>query len=225
MLRINNIASVDGNSFFKFLANQFRIGDENRSLEWNIIEGLLQIINATLEMKNKDGVTVAKIDGDNGSAMFAKGNALFNENGDVNITGRFESNKDGNRIIIDPEERALFLKDKNGNDAGMLYFDSSDNGNYSASLILKGEAGGKFGDTTNIIQSGGIRTYSLSTGHRGYYGTGKLDVESETAGFHADCTGKDGKLEYLTENIPDSPDLLKKWQHYCGDDGIVRMVK
>ena len=35
MLRINNIASVDGNNYFKLLTNQFRMGDNKSSIEWN----------------------------------------------------------------------------------------------------------------------------------------------------------------------------------------------
>ena len=49
-----------------------------------------------------------------GAASFAKGNAKFNEDGTVEITGKFESSKSGNRIIVDPETKSIkFINNKN----------------------------------------------------------------------------------------------------------------
>ncbi|WP_459602916.1 hypothetical protein [Dysgonomonas reticulitermitis] len=102
----------------------------------------LSIRNATFEIKDNDNEVVAKIDGESGAASFGKGANVFNENGDVSLSGgvhkfnadksmnlaggnilydllnglqlmgKFESNKDGNRIIIDPDDRTLkFIND------------------------------------------------------------------------------------------------------------------
>lgn len=90
-------------------------------------------------------VDVAKIDGDTGSALFGKGNILLNSDGSASfgagknklnadgsfsfadgnfiydlidgllMTGKFESNKAGNKIIIDPSaNRKLKLINSNG---------------------------------------------------------------------------------------------------------------
>lgn len=112
-MTVDNIYSSDGNSFLRLLDNQFRIGDAVRAIEWNLIEGLLKIINATIEMYNSNDELVAKIDSEDGSAMFAKGNALFNEDGSVNITGLFQTAKNGERIVLDPVTKSLRFFDAN----------------------------------------------------------------------------------------------------------------
>lgn len=49
MLRINNIASTDGNSYLKLLANQFKLGDGNNSMDYNVTEvNTLSLTNAVV---------------------------------------------------------------------------------------------------------------------------------------------------------------------------------
>ena len=62
MLRINNMASLDGNSYLRFLANQFKFGNGNQSIGWNVTEpNTLSLTNATV----RDTLKVA------GSALIA----------------------------------------------------------------------------------------------------------------------------------------------------------
>lgn len=51
------------------------------------------------------------------------GGAFLNgKTGEARLKGRFETGTDGNRIVIDPAERALFLRDSSGEIVGMFHF-------------------------------------------------------------------------------------------------------
>jgi len=82
----DRIVSSDGNNFIDLLNNAMRIGNSNRYLAWNVVAGLLEIMNATLEIKNSDGDIVANIKGDNGNAMFGKGAVEIDASGKVMVT-------------------------------------------------------------------------------------------------------------------------------------------
>lgn len=49
----DKIVSSNGNSFFDLLNNQFKMGDETRYLAWNVISGLLEIMNADIVANGK----------------------------------------------------------------------------------------------------------------------------------------------------------------------------
>ena len=120
------IKSADGKNHFDLKNNTFRLGDDKHHFAWNVISGLLEIMNATLEIKKTDETVVAKIDGNDGAALFGKGAHLFNadgsgqlangniafdENGNVVVSGKFESNKNESRIVIDPSNRNIQFVD------------------------------------------------------------------------------------------------------------------
>lgn len=123
----DRIVSSDGLNFFDFVKNSFRIGNEDSAIEWNLIKNLLQIVNATLEIKKtEDGtlITVARIDGQDGSALFGKGAHLFNADGSLSlannniiwnllngliVTGKYQSALSGRRFVIDPNRVNLSM--------------------------------------------------------------------------------------------------------------------
>lgn len=107
-----------------------RIGNKLKGLVLDVVNKVFKLFGVTLEFKNADDELVSKIDGDTGSAMFGKGAHLFNADGSLNlangsiiwdllsgllVSGKFESNQDGNRIIIDPTDRSIKMIDSNGN--------------------------------------------------------------------------------------------------------------
>ncbi|MDH6309281.1 hypothetical protein M2451_001852 [Dysgonomonas sp. PFB1-18] len=49
----DKIISSNGNSYFDLLNNQLKIGDDNRYLAWNVITGLLEIMNADIVANGK----------------------------------------------------------------------------------------------------------------------------------------------------------------------------
>jgi len=156
MLRINNIASMDGQSYIRLLANQFRIGNESRYLAWNVIAGLLEIMNASLEIKNSDGDVVASIDGVTGAALFGKGSTLFNNDGSGQLAnGNISWDKNGNpifngivtstdangnKIIIDATQGKISIFSPKGAEVGTWSYTYSSDGvrrSYNTSIKLR----------------------------------------------------------------------------------------
>jgi hypothetical protein len=92
----------------------------------------------SLESINKINDIVSLIlNGIDGSASFSGGNAKFNGDGSVGITGKFESSKDGNRIVIDPEAKSITFIRSDDTTAGVLGF-----GQYGSSIELDASAYG-----------------------------------------------------------------------------------
>lgn len=140
----DRIVSSDGLNFFDFVANSFRVGNEDSAIEWNIIQNLLKIVNATLEIqKTEDGtlINVARIDGQDGSALFAKGNAVFEANGDVKITGMLETSSNGERIVLSPESKSLQFY--NEDNTSMVYLGSITDVGVKTALLRVGDSATK----------------------------------------------------------------------------------
>jgi len=77
-----------------------------------------------------------------GSGQLADGNIYWDENGNLTVMGRFESNIDGVRLILDPALRALIMKDANNNDIATLNIESSsDFGSRSSLRLINTNAG------------------------------------------------------------------------------------
>lgn len=146
-MTVDNIFSSDGLSYWKLIANQFKIP----GLDWNVTRAnALTLLNAYFSMINSLGETVVNINGEDGSAMFAKGNALFNADGSVNITGLLQSNNNGNRIIVDPTDRSIKMLDSNNNILAKYEFFSDTETQYNgARITLKGQSEGE--ESTVII--------------------------------------------------------------------------
>ena len=146
-MTVDNIFSSDGLSYWKLIANQFKIP----GLDWNVTRAnALTLLNAYFSMINSLGETVVNINGEDGSAMFAKGNARFNADGSVNITGLLQSNNNGNRIIVDPTDRSIKMLDSNNNILAKYEFFSDTETQYNgARITLKGQSEGE--ESTVII--------------------------------------------------------------------------
>ena len=123
-----NYVDDDSNegSMYDLNNGKVRLGNKFKGLLIDIVNKVFLLFGVTLEFKNADDELVSKIDGDTGAAMFGKGNTEFNEDGsghlaagnilwdaigNLLISGRFESNKDGNRIVIAPEDRDIKMVD------------------------------------------------------------------------------------------------------------------
>ena len=111
----DRIVSSNGQSYWDLLRNIARFGDEKRSLEWNVITGLLRLNNASIDIKNEEEETVAAIDGETGAAMFGKGAHKFDADGSLSlaggnivwdlingliVTGKYQSSLTGRRFEI-----------------------------------------------------------------------------------------------------------------------------
>ncbi|MFR9165949.1 MAG: hypothetical protein ACLVKO_06935 [Dysgonomonas sp.] len=80
-ITVDKIMNSNAESYWDMANNRFRMGNSKSSIEWNIINELLRINNASLEIKDENGDAVASIDGKTGSAVFGKGNILLNSDG------------------------------------------------------------------------------------------------------------------------------------------------
>lgn len=220
----DRIVSADGNSYIDLINNAFRIGNNNQYLAWNVISGLLQIMNASFEVKNSSNETVAKISGDTGAALFAKGNALLNEDGSVNITGKLESNSSGNRIVIDPSDRSIkMLSPTNSVLAKHSFYSDSESGSNGASIELSGSYESE--QTKATINNGRIEfarvsdDKSLSMGATGMTLTSDAGVRmimtADTAAF--------GQSEIILEGILDNPTGVPNKGLYYDSNGNVKI--
>jgi hypothetical protein len=142
-LTVDTIKSSDGGSFLDFLRNRMKIGGANNYLAWNVVQGLLEIVGASLEIKDAQGNIISSIDGATGAAVFGKGSTLLNADGsgqlangniswDANgnpvMQGKVISVADnGDKIILDATNNKLSLEGADGKMYGILHFESSDN--------------------------------------------------------------------------------------------------
>jgi hypothetical protein len=149
-LTVDTIKSSDGGSFMDFLRNRMKIGGANNYLAWNVVQGLLEIVGASLEIKDAQGNIISSIDGTTGAAVFGKGSTLLNANGsgqlangniawDANgnpvMQGKVISVADnGDKIIIDPANASLSMFDSDNRLYGRMIFDKN-NPNFRTGYI------------------------------------------------------------------------------------------
>ena len=82
------IQTGDGNTFIDLDNNQFRIGDANRVIEYNVNNsGNIKITNATVELKNTGGQTMVYFSGKDGSGQLAKGDITWDKDGNLKAKG------------------------------------------------------------------------------------------------------------------------------------------
>lgn len=63
-----------------------------------------------------------------GSGQLAKGNILWDALGNLLMSGKFESNNDGNKVVIDPETRSLKMLDVDNREILTMKFEQYENG-------------------------------------------------------------------------------------------------
>lgn len=82
------IQTGDGNTYIDLDNNQFRIGNANRAIEYNVNNsGAVKITNATVELKNTSGQTMVYFSGTDGSGQLAKGNITWDKDGNLKAKG------------------------------------------------------------------------------------------------------------------------------------------
>ncbi|MDU1906326.1 MAG: hypothetical protein E6772_16270 [Dysgonomonas sp.] len=127
-------------SMYDLNNGSIRIGNEKRGLLFNTLTELFNLYSIDIEFKNKNGEVVSHLDGNTGAAMFGKGLHSFNADGSFSIaggnilwdlisglivTGKFESQKNGDRILIDPNSKAIrFMTSENSLVGNWSFFDS-----------------------------------------------------------------------------------------------------
>ncbi|MFV0341003.1 MAG: hypothetical protein ACK5MA_10345 [Parachlamydiaceae bacterium] len=222
-LTVDTLRSSDGKSFWKALKNQFKIGGLDYNVTE---KDTLTILNAFFKMVNSLGETIVDIDGNTGAASFGKGNILFSEDGAASfanethkfnadksmslaggdilydlingllLTGKFESNKDGNKIVIDPEDRSIKMFDKDNNEVFNISFSVDEEYGFThPKVIIKG--GSSFYKQTVEITTSEVLVYTGETSSSDKttsLGHGSMYVWEKEKGFIGiSAYGSDGK--------------------------------
>lgn len=220
-LTVDTIRSSDGGSYWKALKNQFKLP----GFDWNVsakntitIAGFINAVAAQLGGFSIDNEKLQSL------AKDANGNPnilLNGVTGEAKITGRFESNSNGKRIIIDPVLRSIQMRDLNDNLLSEYTFDSQD-GNNGSKIVFNGAYNNKNTSITMtnerinitnednqiLIQPSGINLF----------GNGK------TSFFNNDILAVSAS-EVVWENIPENNTMLGKSRMWVDDSGYLRLKK
>lgn len=101
------VQTGDGNTYIDLDNNQFRIGNANRAIEYNVNNsGNVKITNATVELKNTGGQTMVYFSGTDGSGQLAKGNITWDKDGNLKAKGGTFTD-----IIIQGSMRSPFVRE------------------------------------------------------------------------------------------------------------------
>lgn len=101
------VQTGDGNTYIDLDNNQFRIGNANRAIEYNVNNsGIVKITNATVELKNTGGQTMVYFSGTDGSGQLAKGNITWDKDGNLKAKGGTFTD-----IIIQGSMRSPFVRE------------------------------------------------------------------------------------------------------------------
>lgn len=134
----DKIVSSDGTSFLDLVTNMLQLGNK-----FLYSPDKLEITGADIKQKDNNGNVVTEIKTD-GTASFGKGAHTFKPDGSLNlangnilydlisglsVSGRIESNKDGNRIVIDPVDRSFKMFNAAGNEICIINFTTETYGN------------------------------------------------------------------------------------------------
>lgn len=111
------IISADKNNYLDFENNAFRIGNDNRNIEWNTTgEGNLSMKNASIEVKNHSNQTMVAINGEDGSGQLAGGNFTWDAEGNIHANkGTFSD------IIVNGSFRSPFARETDSSGAQSIH--------------------------------------------------------------------------------------------------------
>ena len=105
----------DGNTYIDLDNNQFRIGNANRAIEYNVNNsGNVKITNATVEIKNTAGQTMVYFSGADGSGRLAKGNISWDSAGNIKANGGTFNDIFVNGAMRTPFRDGYFILDNTG---------------------------------------------------------------------------------------------------------------
>lgn len=162
----------------------------------------------------------------NGSAQLANGNLEWDALGNLLTRGLFESNKDGNKIVIDPTKRSLEMIDAEGNRTLNINFRKNENEytNSSIEFIVykEGQALDSLYLSPSLIhmqnEDNNISTQLFSNG---YYVAGRQSNESSFQKFHLRYDNNKDRI-MINADLPESPFNLSKGDWYYDGDTIKR---
>lgn len=109
------IQTGDGNTYIDLDANEFRIGNANRGIEYNVNNsGIVKITNATIQIRNAAGQTMINFNGTDGSGQLAKGNITWDTAGNIKAKGGTFTDVVINGATRTPFRDGYFILDNTG---------------------------------------------------------------------------------------------------------------
>lgn len=186
---------------------------------------VINLLSSYLEVKNRSGASMVKLDGSDGSGYFSGGNLSWSASGQLLIRGRFETNKENDRIIIDPDRKSLemidsknrvlcsisFNNDTLGGRGTIETFRYDNNGNRigrvlvgSSEILIKDE----IEKSITYISAGGVTIENEKLNH-------KLQLYAGTASLNS-------TMRIIAENLPKSDLYLERGQVW-NDNGVLKI--
>lgn len=170
----------------------------------------------------------------NGSGQLASGNITWDEFGNLITRGRFESNKEGDRIILDPVTKSLKLINPSGKVLGEFNFINLQEGGTSRLISNFYNTLGQLSYYTDI-QASGIGSISLNsdTGEQDSWSSlGSflliLNRKGNSPRFSVNTAANWGtEIEMIVLGLPQMDDpigVLEKGQVYRDSNNFLRIV-
>lgn len=172
-----------------------------------------------------------------GSGWLANRNILWDALGNLLLSGKFESNKDGNRIEIDPEDRSLKLINDIGQTLIHIYFERDESESYvfyAPKIILNHYGSKTEGDPYFTLDISGyeIRMYDRSSGYTSYVRPNTLgfinqnnpNAPSFGAGADQDNNGNE-VLSVIMRGLPTSKESIYEGLYTTIIDGQTLIAK
>lgn len=175
--------------------------------------GAVKIANGKI-LLNKDG-----------SGQLANGNVKWDADGNVEVSGKFESNSSGNRIVIDPDTRSLIMTNENNQNILVMKFEEYESGLVVPSLLFNVyRSNGENYATTYITGAGITVTDNIFNKDFSITNTGISIKKKGSSGSDLLSFRWDGNESILSKIIyPTSPDGLQSGEHWR-DGTLVRVV-
>jgi hypothetical protein len=223
-----NYVDDDSNegSMYDLNNGKFRLGNSKSGMDFGVsqqdqltIAGAINALAAVLggfTIDNEKIQSIAKtedspniiLNGTDGSGQLAAGNIIWDAIGNLLISGKFESNQDGNRIIIDPTTRNFQMLDGEGKNIFELSFATEIHGGIQyviPKMVMNHWVGGEIVSWCEL-NGYGMRFFD-NYGNQSYmYPTdvGGLNVANESWGFGFGWDELNNCLHLSATNIPKS---------------------
>lgn len=213
-----NYTEDDTNEGSKYDLNNgsIRIGNKLKGIFFDSVNKVFKLFGIDFEFRNVNDEVVAKITGETGAAMFSKGNAMFNADGSVNITGKVQTSSNGSRITIDPTTNSIKMVDPNNKEIFTLNFEVADYGGteiITPKMVMNHWAGGKIVSWCEL--NGYQCSFYDNVGNFIGMRPDAIGVQNMSGSWGAGFgLGQNGKLSAVFSNLPTHPDGLFPGQIY-----------
>jgi hypothetical protein len=178
-------------------------------IEWDSVKTKIAnfiFSNQVLESQQlTNGIANIILNGLTGYASFGGGNAIFNPDGTVHITGKFSSESNGARVDINPSSNSKMVFLDDNRTRGQFRFGTEMDGTSILDLILS-------------TYRNGVTTYT-------YYGSSRMTIFGLSASnLCCDINAKENTLIVTFRGLPLSPTGLNSGDVWRDSSNYLRIV-